>query len=44
MLPLDGPRWAELKHAYGDASDVPGPFLLKLTKVCYSLCQPDIHE
>ncbi|MEP6849901.1 MAG: hypothetical protein ABI999_13675 [Acidobacteriota bacterium] len=24
MLPLDSPRWAELKHAYGDAADIPG--------------------
>jgi len=24
MMPLDSPRWAELKHAYGDASDIPG--------------------
>jgi hypothetical protein len=24
MLPLDSPRWSELKHAYGFASDVPG--------------------
>ena len=23
MLPLDSPRWAELKHAYGDAADIP---------------------
>jgi hypothetical protein len=24
MLPLDRQRWAELKHAYGDAADIPG--------------------
>ncbi|MDH2381357.1 hypothetical protein [Bradyrhizobium sp. CER78] len=24
MLPLDDPRWSELRHAYGDAADVPG--------------------
>src|SRR6185369_5672976 len=23
MLPLDSPRWTELKHAYGDAADIP---------------------
>jgi hypothetical protein len=23
MLPLASPRWAELRHAYGDASDIP---------------------
>jgi hypothetical protein len=23
MLPLDDPRWKELRHAYGDAADVP---------------------
>ncbi len=23
MLSLDSPRWSELKHAYGDASDIP---------------------
>ena len=23
MLPLDSPRWSELSHAYGDASDLP---------------------
>jgi hypothetical protein len=24
MLELDDPRWAELRHAYGPASDIPG--------------------
>jgi hypothetical protein len=24
MLDLDSPRWAELRHAYGPASDIPG--------------------
>jgi len=23
MLPLDSPRWAELRHANGDAADIP---------------------
>jgi hypothetical protein len=23
MLPLDDPRWSQLRHAYGDASDIP---------------------
>lgn len=29
MLPLDSPRWSQLKHAYGNASDTPG-LLLRL--------------
>ena len=24
MIPLDSPRWGELQHAYGGASDIPG--------------------
>jgi hypothetical protein len=24
MLPLDDPRWKDLRHAYGDAADIPG--------------------
>lgn len=24
MLPLDSKKWTELRHAYGDASDIPG--------------------
>ena len=23
MIPLDSPRWSELKHAYGDGGDLP---------------------
>ncbi|WP_029868202.1 hypothetical protein [Sphingomonas sp. UNC305MFCol5.2] len=29
MLPLDNPRWSELRHAYGSASDIP-PLLHQL--------------
>ncbi|HEX4826502.1 MAG TPA: hypothetical protein VFV19_19560 [Candidatus Polarisedimenticolaceae bacterium] len=24
MIPLDSPRWNELRHAYGNAADIPG--------------------
>jgi len=30
LLSLDSPRWAELQHAYGDASDIPA-LLMQLT-------------
>lgn len=37
MLDLDSPRWQEMEHAYGDASDIPA--LLRLLEVQTSLGQ-----
>lgn len=34
VLPLDSPRWSELRHAYGDASDIP-PLLKLLQQESY---------
>jgi hypothetical protein len=39
MLPLDDPRWAELRHAYGPASDIP-----ELLRQLRSFPPEDAHD